>query len=360
VVAQGGWIQPFCLRHERAGERLPLGQDRLRTAQTPAEQDTKAKGRAVARLGAPETAAETHAHVRAGQGFTIRQLVAEYRALRASVLRLWADTGEVQSTDVTDVGRFNEAIDQAVAESVDRYVAEVDRWRHLFLGVLGHDLRGPLNAILMTAQLLSALNDGTPSSAHASRLMRSGQRMKELLDDLLDYNRTTLDLGIPVSRHECDLASACREEIEMLRVAWPEASIAFDAHGATRGQWDPSRIKQVVSNLVNNAVRYGDKPGMVSATVDGRAEDKVLLVVENTGPAIPRDVLASLFDPLRRASRPNPGADTSLGLGLFIVRQIALAHGGRVDVESAKGRTVFTVTLPRQTPRRDPTSGTSR
>ena len=243
-------------------------------------------------------------------------------------MRLWADSNESKATELTDIGRFNEAIDQALAESVERYAGEVDRWRHVFLGVLGHDLRGPLNAILLTSQLLSGLGSGTPAGEHTSRLIRSGQRMKELLDDLLDYSRTSLELGIPISPRRCDLASACKEEIDLLRAAWPAASIELVTHGAAWGLWDASRIKQALGNLVNNAMKYGDKPGTVVVTLQGEDDAEVGLVVENAGPAIDKDELRSLFDPMRRGTDHDADGSTSLGLGLFIVRQIALAHGG--------------------------------
>ena len=105
---------------------------------------------------------------------------------------------------------------------------------------------------------------------------------------------------------------------------------------------------QVVSNLVGNAVKYGDKPGSVTATLSGDDPAEVRLVVENTGPTIAKDVLRSLFDPMRRGADRDADEMTSLGLGLFIVRQVVIAHGGRVDAESANGRTAFTVVLPRR------------
>jgi len=191
----------------------------LRTSQTRAEQSAKSKGRAPVLLGAPETAAQTRAVLRATGGFTIRQLVAEYRALRASVLRLWGEARAYGPDAMDDAGRFNEAIDQAIAESVDYYTSEVDRSRAVFLGVLGHDLRGPLNAILLTSQLISALSAGTPVSQHTDKLMRSGERMRQLLDDLLDYNRTSLEIGIRVTPEPIDLATVCRQEVELLRAA---------------------------------------------------------------------------------------------------------------------------------------------
>jgi signal transduction histidine kinase len=319
----------------------------LRTPQTRSAQAAKSKGCAPLPAARAETAAQTHAVLRATGGFTIRQLVAEYRALRASVLRLWGDAAPDGPDAVADAGRFNEAIDQAIAESVDYFTTEVDRWRALFLGVLAHDLRGPLNAVLLTSQVISALGTGTPVSRHTQRLIRSGERMRQLLDDLLDYNRTSLDIGFRIKRAPVDLATLCGEEIELLRAALPGSRIAFAQEGDTHGSWDASRIKQIVSNLVTNAVRYGEPDGIVHVNLRGD-DRQVLLAVENAGPIIPKELLGSLFEPLRRHAGGDQQAErVSLGLGLFIVRQVALAHGGSVTVESADGRTRFTVLLPR-------------
>ena len=153
------------------------------------------------------------------------QMVAEYRALRSAVLDLWADAHEPGPDTLSDISRFNEAIDQAVAESVHFFSLESERWRNVFLGVLGHDLRGPLNAILLTSQLIFELSDGRAVSDVTARLIRGGERMKQLLDDLLDFSRASLDLGIPVSPASMDLAVACREEIELQRAAWPDHAI---------------------------------------------------------------------------------------------------------------------------------------
>ena len=319
----------------------------LRKPQTRAQQATKAQGHAIALLNADETAAQTHALLRATGGFTIRQLVAEYRALRASVLRLWSDATPSGPQAMEDIGRFNEAIDQAIAESVDYFSSEVDRWRAVFLGALGHDLRGPLNAVLLTSQLLSVLSQGTPASEPTARLIRSGERMRQLLDDLLDYNRSSLDVGIPISRTTSDLATASREEIELLRAALPAVTIELVTQGSTLGNWDPSRVKQIVSNLVTNAAKYGERGGTVLVKLLGE-DSEVRLSVENSGPAIPAETLDALFEPLRRGANLETQSEReNLGLGLFIVRQVALAHGGHVVVDSVDGRTVFTVTLPK-------------
>jgi signal transduction histidine kinase len=120
----------------------------------------------------------------------------------------------------------------------------VDGWRAVFLGVLGHDVRGPLNAVLLTSHVISALSAGTPVSLHTEKLFRSGRLMRQLLD----YNRTSLDIGIRVAPEPVNLATVCREEIELLRAALPASTIELATEGVTQGCWDASCIKQVVSN----------------------------------------------------------------------------------------------------------------
>lgn len=322
-----------------AAQMLEVIAKDLRTPQTPAEQLAKSIGQAPVFPGSPKTAAQTHALSRATCGFNIRQLVAEYRALRASVLRLWAEA-------IEDIGRFNEAVDQAIAESVDFFSAEVDRWRNLLLGTLGHELRGPLNAISMTAQLINEMSAGRSVCQHTAKLIRGGERMTQLLDDLLDYNRISLDIGIRLNPARVDLAAVSREEIELLRTALPASTIELDAEGPLLGNWDASRVRQAISNLVTNAAKYGDSDGTIRVQVHGSGA-QAHLSVENSGPNISKEVMNSLFEPLRRyASADSRGACTSLGLGLFVVRQVAHAHGGEVFVESANGKTCFTMILP--------------
>ncbi|MDB5833595.1 MAG: histidine kinase, partial [Caballeronia sp.] len=152
----------------------------LFSAQTSEAQRVKALGRTPKLTEAPETAAQTHGHLRARSGFEINQLAAEYRALRASVLRLWMDACQPQAANPDDIIRFNEAIDQALSESVSFFSSQVDQARNLLLGMLGHDMRSPLQAIQMTAVYLSALNAGDKVSQAASRMIHSGARMQAL------------------------------------------------------------------------------------------------------------------------------------------------------------------------------------
>lgn len=320
----------------------------LRTSQSRSERSAKSRGEAPRLQHSPETAAETHAVLRSSSGFSMDQMVAEYRALRAAVLELWADAHEPSSDTIRDISRFNEAIDQAVAESVHFFSLESERWRNVFLGVLGHDLRGPLNAIMLTSQVVLRMSEGRAVSAVTERLIRGGERMRQLLDNLLDFSRASFDLGIPVSPVSMDLEVACREEIELQRATWPANPIELASEGLTEGTWDTSRLKQVLGNLIANAAKYGDRGTPITVRLLG-TNDEVLLTVENTGPTITAVGMESLFDPLQRGARGDAETErTSLGLGLFIVRQIVQAHKGTVSLSSADRKTVFTVQLPRK------------
>jgi signal transduction histidine kinase len=320
----------------------------LRSAQTVQEELVKSLGQQAHIDGAPETAAQTHALLRAKAGFDIDQLVAEYRALRASVLRLWFDSGKAGGREMRDdLVRFNEAIDQAVAESVAYFTAETDRWRHVFLGVLGHDLRGPLNAILLTAEVLSKMTTELPLQGHTVRLIQSGKRMKTLLDDLLDFNRASLGIGLSLRRTEVDLASVCTEEVELLRTALPQVEISFRSEGEASGSFDGSRLREALGNLVLNAARYGTPKAAIDVALISD-DSHVRLSVANTGEPIPEESIQALFEPLRRGRPSDDVAEsTNLGLGLFIVKEIARAHGGEIEVISSTGTTVFTLVLPR-------------
>ncbi|WP_107309911.1 sensor histidine kinase [Burkholderia metallica] len=318
------------------------------TPQTREEQREKSLGRAPEPLDAKETAAQTHAVLRARRGFNINQLAAEYRALRASVLRLWIDACQPSAPDLDDMIRFNEAIDQTLAESVAFFTEQVEQARNLLLGMLGHDMRTPLQTIQMTASYLAALNAGEAISEAAARLIRSGGRMQSLLDDLCDFNRTQLGLGINVVPRNMDLAHVLANVIDEVQAAHPNRKIDIDVSGDLQGEWDDQRLQQLLSNLVSNAVTYGapDAPVRVMATSD---DTEVRIEVGNSGPAIDRLTLNRIFDPLQRGAGQSERTDNKagLGLGLYIASEIAKAHRGRIDARSDQTETVFAVRLPR-------------
>ena len=334
---------------DHAPQILEAVADDLDSTQTPEEQANKSKGLAPRVAGAPETAAQTHAVMRARSGLDINQLVSEYRALRASVLRLWTEATPLDELSVEEIIRFNEAIDQAVAESVGHFQTEVEHYRNLLLGMLGHDMRSPLNTILTTASYLSALHAGEQVSLAAGRLIRSGASMRALLDDLVDFNRARLGLGVKVAPTHIDLSAVVTDEVEQLRGAHPNRCIELAATGDNRGWWDGPRLQQLLRNLVSNAIQYGAQETPVFVALRGE-EGQVRLEVTNSGPAIEPSALHHVFDPLKRG----PAQDSTregqggLGLGLFIVGEIAKAHGGETAVRSGAEGTTFTVCLPRR------------
>ena len=324
----------------------------IRRPQTEEAQTLKSMGRAPLLRDTSETAAETHALLRARSGFDIIQLAAEYRALRASVLRLWKDAGGVSSDeDFNDMLRFNEGIDQALAESISSFSVEIEGERNLLLGMIGHDMRNPLQAIRMTASYLQKLNAGDEIAAAAARLVFSGARLKAMLGDLSDFSRDKLGLGIEVSPHPIDLADVFLEEVQQLRTAHPTRRIELSSAGELRGVWDAGRMHQVLGNLLSNALKYG-KPGSTVEVVLAGIGDEVIFTVTNHGAKIPDDALRAFFDPLSRGQHPQAHRDQDggLGLGLYICRQIALAHHGSIQARSDENRTTFEVRLPKRVP----------
>jgi len=320
----------------------------LRTPQTRAQEIEKSEGRAVTPADRPRSAAGTHALHRAHSGYSISQLVSEYRAMRASVLRLWADVPDRMAASADEITRFNEAIDEAIAESVSHYTAEVERWRSIFLGVLGHDLRSPLSAILITSELIARMAVDAPVATAAQRLIRSGERMGELLDKLLVYNRAEMGMGFEILRTDVDLVQACREELELLQASMPDTRIRFRSPASLRGKFDAERVREALANLVVNAQKYGTAGGEIRVELRDMEGTGAEVLVGNEGAPIPPETLALMFEPLRRGGVASGESErTSLGLGLFIVDQIAKAHDGSIRAESENGTTTFRLHLPR-------------
>lgn len=321
----------------------------LKTPQTAEARISKSHGEAPAT--GDDTAAETHADIRYTSGFTIGQMIAEYRALRTSVLVLWMPPEDVSEKDkVDDVIRFNEAIDQALAESVVSYTDAVDAARNVFLGILGHDLRSPLGAISLGAEVLLRGGDLSPKSTkNVTRIQTSVIRSIKIVGDLLDFTRTHLGAGIPVRKRREDLTQACAEMVEEAREYHPGRRIELHAEPGLQSDFDRPRMEQVISNLLGNALKHGDANEPV--TVNLRAEEgSVVLSVHNAGQPIEEEAKASMFNPMVRQLRAGAleyGSSAGLGLGLYIASAIVDAHEGNIDVVSVKGSgTTFIVRLP--------------
>jgi signal transduction histidine kinase len=322
----------------------------MTTAQTASEQAAKAKGEGPEKTPTLDKAAASHGEMRHMVGFDLVQMTSEFRHLRASVIRLWVNS--LSSPDMTyfqDMIRFNEAIDEALAESTAAYAEQVARSRDIFLAILGHDLRAPLQAVSMSTELLMrrvGLDEAALS--YIARIKGGTRHMGAMVRDLLEFVRSRLGSSLPIQRKPMDMASACREAIDEACAGQPHCDPKFEFEGDTRGEWDRARIDQLLQNLIGNALQHGSDAQEISLKLSAD-EASVTLVVHNLGEPIAEDAIGTIFDPLVRSASEDVGQpSTSLGLGLFIVKEVVNAHQGSITVTSNRGDgTTFTVTLPR-------------
>jgi signal transduction histidine kinase len=322
----------------------------IETSQTAREQSDKSKDLAPV-LAGEETAATTHGALRHLAGFDLKQLGSEYRALRASVIRMWqAQLSELGDAEFNDMMRFNEAIDEALAASIVRYSDEVDRSRQTFLAILGHDLRSPLNSIQMAASyLLKSEGLGDRQAEMSAGIKRNVSTMSLMINDLLTYAGAQIGREIPILSKASNMEETCRTALDEVRTAYPNAVFHFESSGDLKAGFDPARIQQVLSNLLNNAVKYGESGLPVTLSATGEAE-AIFLRVKNFGNAIPPESMQLIFNPLIQlpSTESNSHVTASIGLGLFIAREIVRGHKGTIEVKSSEGdQTVFIVALPR-------------
>jgi signal transduction histidine kinase len=220
------------------------------------------------------------------------------------------------------------------------------RINEMFMAVLGHDLRSPLGAVRMGAELLTRHPDPAAIGEVAARIVSSVDRMEHLIEDLLDVVRTRIGGGLPVRADQVDLRELVQRAVDEQRLQFPGCEIAFASTGAVTGEWDGGRLAQLVNNLLGNALKHGSAGCPVRVQLDGTLPDSVRLTIGNAG-VIPDAVRASLFDPFH--GDRIAGRSEGLGLGLYIAQQIAQAHGGQVQVAStAADGTTASVVLPRR------------
>jgi signal transduction histidine kinase len=230
------------------------------------------------------------------------------------------------------------------AEGAARLTAS---YRDQVLGTVGHDLRNPLGAIVMSAALL-AKRGGLQGwqGKTVNRVRSSAARMHRLIDDLLSYTRTRLGTGIPIARERTHLGALARKVVDELVAFHPDCGVHVDAAGDLEGEWDPARVEQVLSNLVANAIDHGEPDCHVEVRLRGD-DARVRVEVVNRG-EVPPEVRDHAFEPFRRGPEGTARRATGVGLGLYITKEIVRGHGGTVGLRSEGGETRVFVELPRR------------
>lgn len=327
----------------------------MKSEQSSIEQSNKSKGLtddAVSTRRMARASVE-HGVGRLRSGFDLLSLLSEYRALRASVIRLWTESRPIPDrNDLEDLTRFNESIDHSIAESATSFAENGERSRQMFLGILGHDLRTPLNSIMMSSQLLSLdENLAGDSLEAATQITSSVEAMARIVDDLLDFATTRLGGSMPIAPETIDLTQVCQEVVAELRAGHPSRTIDVEMPDEVSLEADAARLRQALSNLVGNAIQHGSRSSPVGLRVRAEAES-VFVSVHSAGAAIPPEAFGTIFDPLVQGTSADANArrqSRSVGLGLYIVREIVTAHGGDIEVtSSAEAGTTFTARFPRK------------
>jgi signal transduction histidine kinase len=259
--------------------------------------------------------ADGHALQRLAKGIDLTTLTREYALLRTAILRELVELSDGEQVAESLV-RINQGMDAAVHEAVLRYAQRRDQIRDRFIGILAHDLRSPLAAVLMGAVRVMAMSEGRDDTLYRTGVLinRSAERMSRMVHDVIEFARGQLGGDIPIDLARGDLGEIARNAVEELRAGHPDRKIDVDTSGNLDGQWDRDRVMQLVSNLVSNALSYGVDPIVVRVS----------------------------------ESADQPHGRTGLGLGLYIVRQIALGHGAHCSVTSTEDDgTTFVVEWPR-------------
>jgi CheY-like chemotaxis protein len=218
----------------------------------------------------------------------------------------------------------------------------------MFVGILGHDLRNPLGAVMLSAEGLRRQIVDDAQLRALGRITSAGRRMTEMIEQLLDLTRARLagGLGLWCARKHLDVGELVRRAVDELRVTNPDRELVIETDGDCTTWGDPDRLLQLFSNLVGNAVQHGTRGVPISLGIDGG--ERAIVVRVGNGGVIPPDQLPAIFEPFRGRTT-GPSRPGSLGLGLFISQQIARAHDGDIGVESSGASgTVFNVRLPRR------------
>lgn len=242
---------------------------------------------------------------------------------------------------------------QALAHEL-RARTEALRINEMFMAVLSHDLRTPLQSIVAAASVLKRQPSPDKTALMADRVLGASQRMGHMIEDLLDVTRIRQAGGLALQLGPAHMQTLVQRTLDEVATSHPERPIDSTLAGDLAGTWDAERLCQVITNLVGNALHHGSADHPVRIAVDGSRPEEVSITVSNGG-TIPAGLLPHLFDPFRGGER-EPGRHQGLGLGLFIAHQIVRAHHGTIEARSHNDVTSFRVTLPRHAPARSPRS----
>jgi signal transduction histidine kinase len=321
--------------------------DDMDSEQTSAEQQAKSKGHGP-RGGALDLISATHARARLTSGFSLEHAISEYRALRSTIMFLWMRSApEKDDIKLSDVTRFNETVDQAIAELVRRYAGKDEMLNDRFVGALSHEIRNPLHTIALIAQALDKSPLEEPQRDGVARIHKNVESISRIVDDLAILVRSRMSLGLPLSKESFDLGAITEETLEELKLSHPNAIFEIEKIGDVTGTWDKLRLKQMIFNLASNAATHSsDKQAKI---VVRETDAAVVLTVSNRGKPIPADEQQQIFEPFVHKGEAGSAQPASgLGLGLFVVRQIVETHKGSIEVVSNEIEgTTFTVRLPR-------------
>ncbi len=245
------------------------------------------------------------------------------------------------------------AISNHLASTISRFttLAALERTvrdNELFAGVLAHDLRNPLAAIVTATEVaLYQIDADEKTRKPLTRILSSAGRMKRMIEQLLDFTRARVGGGIEIHRQPGNLSELVAQVAGELELVYPECRFEVAPRGDASGSWDPDRLAQVVSNLAGNACQHGTAGHLIVIEIDGTQPERIQLSVHNHG-EIPEVLVPQIFDPFRGGNK-RYSKQSGLGLGLYIVSEIVRAHHGRVQVSSSsRDGTRFLVDLPRE------------
>jgi signal transduction histidine kinase len=291
-----------------------------------------------------ECLVEGHALQRLGYGVGLETLTREYSKLRIVLMRQLL---ELQANE--DIGesmlRMHEGMDRAINDAMHQYAFRREEVRERFISILGHDLRDPLSTVVISANMLAA-NPGLKSEQRmvAARIGRACNRMQRMINDVLDFARGHLGGGIPANPTLNDMGEICKAATDEAIGANPQRQITVAIEGDLRGAFDRDRVHQAMTNLISNAVHHSESDIEVHA-FEGDDGHAIFTEVTSHGDPIPDDIRRRIFDPFAHFDGASPRK--GLGLGLYIVQQIALAHGGGCSVRSDDTGTTFCIRWPR-------------